>query len=61
MKFGCYLVLAGLALWELPPLWRQGQRRAVLVWVLLAVWAGWLMWLKFWGEGEWYLSALLLG
>ncbi|MCD8160743.1 MAG: hypothetical protein LUE61_06120 [Clostridiales bacterium] len=37
MKFVGFAALAALALWDLPALWRTGEKRAFAVWAVLGV------------------------
>ncbi|MCD8340989.1 MAG: hypothetical protein LUC87_02405 [Clostridiales bacterium] len=43
MKFVGFAALAALALWDLPALWRAGEKRAFAVWIALGAAAAVLM------------------
>lgn len=60
MKFALYGALAALALWDLPPLWREGKRKELIVWLALAALAGGLLWLHFWSDTGWTLAETVL-
>ncbi|MCC8074616.1 MAG: hypothetical protein LIO95_01505 [Clostridiales bacterium] len=57
-----YLALWGLLAWqELPPLWREGRRRELTLWLALAGAGLALAVWYFWGDPQWRLAEWLVG
>ena len=61
MKVFSFVALAALALWDLPPLWRAGKKKEFWTWVVLAAFAGGLLWLHFWSGLGWTLAEQIVG